>query len=347
MAAGNDVSVDYLAVEDLAQCRARAWREVLGIALFAHGAQEFSAGDVPVAHVGTRPLAGPAALCEVWRAPGDFTSGTAGLVRYRTNGRVVFGVVTLQEAAVALAADEGQRLRALTARAYTDIFQCVKSLGLSHVIRTWNYFPEITREIAGVERYRHFNEARQKTFQACLRDVRGRVPAACALGSPRGGPLVVYFLAGADEVTAVENPRQVSAYDYPEEYGAYRPTFSRATVSGDPNCPMLFISGTASIVGHRTAHPGDVLAQTRETVANIRALVGEANRTAGGACFMPERFRYKVYIRRLADFAVIASELDATIHPVAPIVYLHADICRPDLLVEIEAAGSAKRHGGP
>ena len=39
----------------------------------------------------------------------------------------------------------------------------------------------------------------------------------------------------------------------------------------------------------------------------------------------------------------IATELSAAIHPSASIVFLHADICRPDLLVEIEAAGATER----
>lgn len=344
MAADTEVSVEYIAVEELAALCASEGQGVLGIAVFARGLEALDAGDVPVARIDTRPLAGPAALGEVWRAPGKLYGGVDGLVRYRTNGRVALGVVTLNEADVEAGADEGQRLRAATARVYTDIFRCIRSLGLARIIRMWNYIPEITREIEGVERYRHFNEARQKTFRSCQLDVRGKVPAACALGSPSGGPLVVYFLAGTDDVTAIENPRQVAAYDYPDDYGAYSPTFSRATVSGNPACPMLFISGTASIVGHRTMHPGDALGQTRETVANIRALVGEANRAAGTAYFELERFKYKAYVRRLADLAVISSELSAAIRPAASIVYLLADLCRPDLLVEIEAAGTTDRH---
>ena len=310
-AVGPPIGVQYLTVEELAECRALGWRDVLGIALLARGSQHLDAGDVPVAQVEARPLSGPAVLCEVWRAQGRLESGTVGLVRYRTSGRVFLGMVMLNETHAGACEDEGQRLRAVTARAYAEVFRCLESLALSHLVRIWNYIPEITREIDGVERYRHFNEARQKAFQLCRRDVRGNVPAACALGSPPGAPLVVYFLASADNVTAIENPRQVAAYDYPDDYGAFSPTFSRATVSGDPARPMLFISGTASITGHRTVHPGDALAQTRETVANIRALVGEANRTAGSECFAPEQLVYKVYIRRLTDLAVIAAELGA------------------------------------
>ena len=343
MSACTDVSIEYVGLEELEAYRAGGWQGVLGIAAFAPESAQFDVGEVPVARIGTRPLVGPAPLCEVWRAPGELRSGADGLVRYRTNGHLILGVVTLNEADVDAGAGEGSRLRAATTRIYQDIFRCVRSFASARVIRMWNYIPDITREIDGIERYRHFNEARQRAFQSHQLDIRGEVPAACALGSPSGGPLVVYFLASTGEVAAIENPRQVSAYDYPDDYGAYSPTFSRATVSGDPASPMLFISGTASIIGHRTVHPGDVLAQTRESVANIRALVGEANRAVGAAYFVPERFQYKAYVRRSSDLEAIASELCAAIHPSASIVFLHADICRPDLLVEIEAAGATRR----
>ncbi len=344
MAACTEVGVEYVGVDGLDAYRASGWQGVLGIAAFGQELAMFDTSDVPVACIGTRPLAGPAALFEVWRAPGDLRSGVDGLVCYRTNGHLILGMVTLNEADVNTGAGEGQRLREATARIYQDIFRCVRSLGRARVIKMWNYIPEITGKLDGVERYRHFNAARQRAFQSCQLDVRGGVPAACALGSPPGGPLVVYFLASTGDVAAIENPRQVSAYDYPDDHGAYSPTFSRATVSGDPSSPMLFISGTASIVGHRTVHPGDVLAQTRESVANIRALVGQVNRAMGASYFVLERLQYKTYVRRLRDLEVIASELCAAIHPSASVVFLQADICRPDLLVEIEAAGATEHH---
>ena len=73
-----------------------------------------------------------------------------------------------------------------------------------------------------------------KTVRAFLSSgcgVRGDVPAACALGSPAGGALIVYFLAARHAGTAIENPRQLPAYDYPAEYGAFSPTFSRAEMA--------------------------------------------------------------------------------------------------------------------
>ena len=107
------------------------------------------------------------------------------------------------------------------------------------------------RDRHGLERYRQFNIGRQDAFLDSHRGATGNVPAASAIGLA-GGPLSVAFLAGATPALAVENPRQVSAYLYPADYGPRSPTFSRAvraTLSGQE---ALFVSGTASIVGHRT-----------------------------------------------------------------------------------------------
>jgi hypothetical protein len=47
----------------------------------------------------------------------------------------------------------------------------------------------------------------------------------------------------------------------------------------------------------------------------------------------------KVYVRHAADLPVIQAELCSALGSSAPVIYLKADICRQDLLVEIEATG--------
>ncbi len=99
------------------------------------------------------------------------------------------------------------------------------------------------------------------------------MPAASALGF-ESGPLTICFFAAREAMPlAIENPRQVSAYKYPEDYGPRSPTFSRASAIELHGQTVLFISGTASIVGHQTMHAGDVVAQTQETIVNIKATV--------------------------------------------------------------------------
>jgi enamine deaminase RidA (YjgF/YER057c/UK114 family) len=164
------------------------------------------------------------------------------------------------------------------------------------------------------------------------------VPAACALGSASGG-LQIAFLATRAQVIGIENPRQLSAYHYPSQYGPRSPTFSRAGLVKLGGRDMLFISGTASIVGHQTLHEGDVVAQTHECLHNIAAVVAEANRQAPDAHFQLDQLAYKIYVRNPDDLCIVRREVTRVIGAPASAIFLQADVCRADLLVEIEASG--------
>jgi enamine deaminase RidA (YjgF/YER057c/UK114 family) len=294
-----------------------------------------------VAEISTPVLAGSADVCEIWRAGQAVESGHRDRVRYRRTDNVLFGCIAVPESSLTPLIPNSERtaLQEATEQAYREIFAVLDAMGYPHLLRVWNYLPEINRDTQGTERYRQFNSARQDALFASGRAVTGNVPAACALGAATGSPLVIYFLASRTAPTFVENPRQVSAYHYPPEYGARSPVFSRATVLHEPSGLTLFISGTASIVGHRTIHIGDAAAQTRETLTNIDALLEEANRVTGTAKFTLSALACKVYVRHAADLPAIQAELRSALSPSARAVYLKADICRQELLVEIEATG--------
>jgi chorismate lyase/3-hydroxybenzoate synthase len=115
--------------------------------------------------------------------------------------------------------------------------------------------------------------------------------------------------------------------------------FSRATLLRQRDRVLLFISGTASIVGHRSIHVGDTAAQTRETLANIAALLEEANRVESAARFSLQSLACKAYVRRPEDLPAIRAQLETALEPRPRVIYLQADICRQDLMVEIEATG--------
>jgi enamine deaminase RidA (YjgF/YER057c/UK114 family) len=189
-----------------------------------------------------------------------------------------------------------------------------------------------------MERYRQFNIGRQDAFLGRGRSVVGKVPAACALGTAGGG-LHIAFLATRADVIGVENPRQLSAYHYPSQYGPRSPTFSRAGLVKLGGRDMLFISGTASIVGHQTLHHGDAAAQTRECLHNIAAIVAEANRQAPDAGFRLDALAYKVYVRHPEDMVTVRCEIAQFIGAPVSAFFLQADVCRAELLVEIEASG--------
>jgi len=339
------LQLDYVAADGL-DCQAASWwRTVLGVVGFERPPL-VNGARVPVTASMTRPLGSADPLCEVWRlADGreaePFTrSLRQGRVLYSHCDELLFGSVTVEEKGVA--GESSSALRHATMAAYQDIFAVLEETQHRHLIRVWNYLPDINREADGEERYRHFNAARQCAFQNAGRSTVGTVPAACALGSPAGSPISIYFLASRRPPTMIENPRQTSAYFYPSKFGTYSPTFSRACLLNGTAGTNLFVSGTASIVGHETLHCGDVTAQTRETLTNIDALLDEANRVVGAAHYSLNGLKFKVYVRRVSDFAAIESVLSAALDSSTTIVYLQADVCREDLLVEIEATGDSR-----
>jgi len=285
-------------------------------------------------------LRGDSHLYEVWSTGERARSGQRSRVRFRRTEEMLFGCITLAETDVdSDGIPPASALEAATAQIYGEICATLDAEGYPHLVRVWNYLPDINRDCQGTERYRLFNAARQHGLNAFGRALAGSVPAASALGAVSDSPMVVYFLAARTAPMFIENPRQVSAFHYPPQYGSHRPVFSRAALLSLGDRRTLFISGTASIVGHESLHVGDCAAQTRETLANIEALLEEANRVARDAHFDRSTLAYKVYVRRLADLAVVHHELASALGPDAQIIYLQADICRQDLLVEIEATG--------
>jgi chorismate lyase / 3-hydroxybenzoate synthase len=338
------LQLDYVSSDELALRPASWWSTVLGVVGFEKP-PHFDLVHVPVTASMTPPLGATDNLCEVWRVAGgpDLELSTASLrqgrVHYRYCGEFLFGSIAIDEDA--LGAKGSAALLRATGSAYQEIFALLGQTQHRHLIRVWNYLPEINREADGDERYRHFNSARQTAFRDSGRSTVGTVPAACALGSPAGSPISIYFLASHRPPRMIENPRQTSAYHYPPKFGTHSPTFSRACLLSESRGTSLFVSGTASIVGHETIHQGDVTAQTRETLANINALLEEANRVVGSDLYSLEGLKFKVYVRRPADLAAIERTLSATVRASTPIVYLQADVCREDLLVEIEATGVA------
>jgi chorismate lyase/3-hydroxybenzoate synthase len=167
------------------------------------------------------------------------------------------------------------------------------------------------------------------------RDIARDAPAASALGRSPGGAIIA-FLAGRHRGAPIENPRQTSAYRYPQQYGPRGPTFARAAHVAWGNQEQLYVSGTASIVGHESLHPGNTIGQAEETMRNLRALLTEANaRTAAEREW--EKLLFKVYLRAGVAHDDVCKRLRNTFGEEADVLVLGAEICRRELLLEIEA----------
>lgn len=272
--------------------------------------------------VGLQQLGGPP-LAEVWPAQGELVAGSHGAVRYASDDHHLFAVIELDER------EHGGILS--TARAtYDAINEFQRQSGYPYLLRMWNYLDDINQGAGDLERYRLFCIGRG---QAMVQPGPGGYPSATAVGRPlTDHRLQVFWLAAREPGLAVENPRQVSAYHYPRVHGPVSPGFSRAMVSADRT---LFISGTASIVGHVSRHHGDASAQFEETMRNIATLRSQAGHHPGTD---PELF--KIYVR---DPALAQPTLDRlqALHPNSQILCVAADICRRELLLEIEAIFAA------
>ncbi len=156
------------------------------------------------------------------------------------------------------------------------------------------------------------------------------------------------LLSDEDDVVAVplENPRQTSAFAYSTRYSPRSPKFSRGMAVIEGEDATLFISGTASITNAETQHPGDVTAQAYEALENIAALISEENLTRHGlpgqGATLQSVAVARAYIKRPEDYPAVRRVCEQRL-PGAPLNFVVADVCRPDLLVEFE--GVAFSHG--
>lgn len=266
------------------------------------GGQSVSFGQ-PVAgarvHVPLRQL-GAEALVEIWPSHPD----------------VLFGSIT---------AEETVPLEELSRRVYAELIERVRREGFPYFIRMWNHVGDINEDEGDRERYKLFCAGRHDAFVDAGYHHDVDLPAASAVGM-RGRGLVTYFLAAREPGEQIENPRQVAAYDYPPQYGRKSPSFSRATVWNG----TVFVSGTSSVVGHATVHAGDVEKQLEETLRNLDIVIARA--IEGGS--LENVVAAKTYIRHAEHYEQIARGLEGVF---ARNLFVEADICRADLLLEIEA----------
>lgn len=299
------------------------------LAVFGFGALAPSSAaidDPRYLHVPLSPLREAAAPYEVWRSAGPVATGREGAIRYSHDGALMFGVLEWEE-------PDGGILHA-SAHAYAALVAFWRDSDYPHLLRIWNYFDAITLGAGDSERYRQFCVGRVQG----LGDVDTRtLPAATAIGSRDGRRVLqVYWLAAREPGVPLENPRQVSAYRYPREYGPQSPTFARALLPPSPRVPLL-LSGTASIVGHASQHADSLRAQLDETLTNLDSLLGAARERAPTLSpHLDGTSRLKVYVRDAADADAVAAQLEARLGTRVPWLMLHADVCRRELLVEIE-----------
>jgi chorismate lyase / 3-hydroxybenzoate synthase len=273
----------------------------------------------------------PELLAEQWRSQTPVESGWHDGMGYAHNGEVLFGQLRLPESALA-------HPDHAAFRAYVRIDQLMQKFGYPCWLRVWNYLADIHRGAGDAERYRQFCVGRHRAM-SLKPGFEANLPAATVIGTHAPGWLI-YFLAGRSPGLQVENPRQTSAFRYPREHGPVSPSFSRATLKHWADRAQLLVSGTASIVGHESRHLDDAAAQLAELKTNIRALADRAiaEHFPGASADDVTAEGLKLYVRERSLLEPLQSSLPKYFPAGVPLLILEGDICRRELLVEVEGS---------
>lgn len=300
--------------------------KTLGIIRFGNAPS--GRGDARELRVPLMPLDDRSTV-EIWRSTEQVEHGWIGELGYARNSEVML---------VQLSVDESRfpNFELATFDAYTRIQDFLASQDYPHPIRIWNYFPEINTGNGDAERYKQFSVGRARVIES-LPEYEERLPAASAIGSTES-QFFIYLLAARQGGVQIENPRQVSAFHYPRQYGVRSPSFSRARLVRWPRERHLYLSGTASVVGHETLHVDDCTAQLQETIRNIESLLSNtaiARPSLPGLGWADLKL-LRVYLRHANTLPTVRAALEAQLGSETPVLYLLGDICRQDLALEIE-----------
>ncbi|MEM1445043.1 MAG: hypothetical protein AAGF84_03245 [Planctomycetota bacterium] len=241
---------------------------------------------------------------------------------------------------------EAEALEVAVDALYGELFRLLSDAGHPYLLRVWNGLPGIgericvpaerltawetqTPEHEPFDRYMAFNAGRSKAFDTHFgHDGIARFsPAATAVGH-LGQHLQVHLLASDQPGQAIENPRQVPSYRYSPRFGPRPPVFVRATQFGE----RLLISGTASIVGQESVHLDQVQAQFDETLNNLRTVTRRSQRPDAALR------HFRIYAPHEDDLPRLAEPLRRAYPEMRSLELMRSDICRKNLLVEIEAA---------
>lgn len=327
---------------------------------FGRMTKELFRDDVPLTtYIAQRPCGGASLAVELWGVEQD--DEPAEIIRADEEATIIRrpGVSIAQ-----LAYRRHVPPRDSFDRAVIDTFRILdRRLGklgfrFDQVLRSWFYIGGIESRIDGESRYERLNRVRSDFYgnlnflgELLPDDWSGPVfPASTGIGAD-GGDITVSCLAVAAEPTKLtlfplENPRQTAAYRYDENYGEQPPKFARAMAAVSGERAVMFISGTASIAEADSKHLDDVERQTRLTLDNIAELISADNfRRHGFAGFgatLNDMASARVYIKRAEDYDRVRSICRERIGDL-PAVFVAADVCRPELLVEIEGVAVSQR----
>jgi len=234
-------------------------------------------------------------------------------------------------------------------RAFETALNILKEEGLSiqHIIRQWNYIEDIAivEDPEAPQNYQDFNDVRATYYDQVQFD-QG-YPAATGIGQDTGGVIIGFIALSESDIISIKpimNPGQIDAHQYSEvvlegnSVQKCTPKFERAKLVSIGEGNYIYVSGTASILGEKTVHVGDVEKQTLTTIDNIKRLFSKKNQEQLGLNFDVAKISFshlRVYVKYKKDIPAVQKVCDAELNCKSSL-FLESDVCREDLLVEIE-----------
>lgn len=220
----------------------------------------------------------------------------------------------------------------------TEVFRQVSDLlekecfPINSIIRQWNYIEQITGFDETSQHYQIFNNARSSYYAKTTWE--NGYPAATGIGANLGGLLIdldaALFSKPDCYATAIDNKLQVAAHAYSDDVleAAHSkkttPKFERAKSMTFGGRKLIYVSGTAAIRGEESLTGVGLERQLHITMENIAELIGAAKLKM-----------LRVYLKDKSFYKEAERLLDAYGLNI-PISYMWADVCRDELLIEIE-----------
>ena len=220
------------------------------------------------------------------------------------------------------------------------------------IIRQWNYIEQITRFDGPDQHYQMFNNARADFYGKT--DWSNGYPAATGIGTQWGGIMIdvdaLLCKDGSVRVLGVDNPLQIAAHAYSQNVllgekdaalpQKTTPKFERAKAVWKEDHGFVYVSGTAAIRGEQSLEGVGIEQQTLTTLENIEYLVSRDNLNRSGipATENATLITFRVYVKRWEDMEK-AKQVVTERYPDLPAIYTLTDVCRSELLIEIEGMG--------
>lgn len=228
-----------------------------------------------------------------------------------------------------------------------------EGMDINTIVRQWNYIERITcvPDYEGAnQHYQDFNDARSHFYAQT--EWKGGYPAATGIGTSHGGIMVevdaVALACRKCAVVALDNALQVAAHDYSQNVligvadKIFRhkttPKFERAKAVCSPASGLyVYISGTAAIRGEASLTDVGIEQQTVTTLENIEYLISRQNLRKHGikAEKTPGIQIFRVYLKS-ENLLEPARKIIDERYPHVPALYVLTDVCRDELLIEIE-----------